>query len=402
MKRIYLFCCIIQSMLLINCSNKSSDLQDTSLPYLIDFEQCISNARNIKISDIADTIELIELKSPEEIPISMIWQFIPVGDYWYIHASEGVYKFTDKGEFVTTIGKKGQGPGEYLYLFNIAINQVKDEIAINDSRKMHFYNLEGEYLRSENKTNTNAARIDFSDSILWCTSLGRNDVPFLLFGINEQRDTIHSISNPFWGIKSQDAGTGGSYMALSKYFYSFQNTLYFNGPACNDTVYQLKGSECTPHVVFNMGKYKLPLEYEAWYNFEANWKNGYHFWNIPAIAEDDRYLFILAQRYAPLNGDRANREDIYRYLMYDKKERIGFRMNENKDEKIIDDILVGPSIWPYWVTNDYYVGLIDPYSYKKKIKEGNYKLSPAMQKTVDSWDHDTNIILMLCRKKKIN
>ena len=110
----------------------------------------------------------------------------------------------------------------------------------------------------------------------------------------------------------------------------------------------------------------------------------------------------MAQRYAPLNGDRANREDIYRYLMYDKKERIGFRMNENKDEKIIDDILGGPSIWPYWVTNDYYVGLIDPYSYKKKIKEGNYKLSPAIQKTVDSWNHDTNIILMLCRKKKIN
>ena len=38
----------------------------------------------------------------------------------------------------------------------------------------------------------------------------------------------------------------------------------------------------------------------------------------------------------------------------------------------------------------------------KKIKEGNYTLSPQLQKVVDNWNEDTNVILMFCRKKKMN
>ena len=81
MKRFCLLCCILQGWFWTSCNNQSPDSRENGLPYIIDFEQCISEARNIKISDIADTIELIELRSPEEIPISMIWQFIPFEDY---------------------------------------------------------------------------------------------------------------------------------------------------------------------------------------------------------------------------------------------------------------------------------------------------------------------------------
>lgn len=402
MKNIKLLPIVILSCLIIIACNEKQHKVKESLPYLINFERCISDGKNVKISNIADTIELVELKSPDEYPISMVWNLIPAGNYWYIHASEGIYKFTNKGEYVTKISEEGQGPNEYTSLCGIAIDTVHNEFLINDYTKLIFFDLDGNYLRmKQKKGNVLLYRCDFSDGILWGTEMGLKTDMYMLCGLNRQLDTIYSKLNPFSNIKSKKMG-GGSMMAGWKPFYHYKNNLYLNGPGCNDTIFQLRGNLCTPYAIFDMGKYKLPLKYEAWYDYEAHWYNGYHYWNIPAIAEDERYLFILAQRYAPLNGDRANHEDIYRYLMYDKKERIGFRMNEDKDEKIIDDILGGPTIWPYWITDDYYIGLIDAYWYKEKLKKGNFKLSPEMQKVVDSWNHDTNIILMLCHKKKMN
>ncbi len=383
----------------ISCKEKQLEIS-SGLPYLINFEECISEARDIKISDIADTIELIELKSPEELPISMVWNFIPVGEYWFIHASEGIYKFTNKGEYITKISGKGQGPSEYVNLCDVAVDTIRNEFLINDYTKLIFFDLDGNYLRMEKKKE-HLYRVDFSDTILWGTGSGRETDKYTIYGLNEKQDIIYSNPNSFYGMRPQMAG-GGSHMSLWKPFYHYKNTLYMNGPGCNDTIYQLKGRECTPYAVFNMGKYKLPLEYEAWNNYDAHWKNGYHYWNIPALTEDERHFFIIAQRYAPENGDRSKTAGVYRYIMYDKKERNGFMVNENEDTQIVDDILNGPPIWPTWTTDDYYVSVVRPYQYEKKIKEKRYTPTPQLQKIVDSWNYDTNVHLMFCHKKKMN
>ena len=110
------------------------------------------------------------------------------------------------------------------------------------------------------------------------------------------------------------------------------------------------------------------------------------------MSESERYFFIKAQRL-------ARSEDAGRYIMYDKQERKGFLVNEQKNRTITDDILGGPDIWPIWTTDDSFVSVIGSYSYTKKIKEGNYTLSPELQKVVDSWNYDTNVLLMLCRRK---
>ena len=390
---------IISCLTVISCNKKNVEVQD-GLPYLINFEQCISKAQNINISDLADTIDLIELKSPEELPISMVWDFISVRNHWFIHTSEGVYKFTNRGEYVATISNKGQGPSEYASLWGIAVDTVHNELIINDIRKLIFFDLDGNYLRMEQKKGL-LYRCDFSGTTLWGTGMGLNTHKYTLYGLDRQRDTVYSVHNPFYGIKPISAG-GGSMMSLWKPFYHYKDELYLNGPASNDTIYQLKGNQCIPYAAFDMGKYKLPLKYEAWNNYEAHWKNGYHYWNIPAITEDERYLFILAQRYAPENGDRSKRTGIYRYVMYDKQTRKGFMVNEDENMQIVDDILGGPPIWPTWITNDYYVGVINPYSYENRIEEGDYSPSTHLQEIISSWNYDTNIILMLCHKKKMN
>ena len=392
MKRFCLLCCILQGWFWTSCNNQSPDSKETGLPYIIDFEQCISNARNIKISDIADTIELVELKTPEELPVSAIWQFISVGNYWFINAREGIFKFTDRGEYITKIGNHGQGPGEYTHLFDIAIDEDRKEVLLNTYKQLLYYDWDGNYLRMEKKgpIMINAA---FSDSILWGTEYGDFIDKYILYGLNSQRDTIYSIPNPYYGIKPQDDGMGYVVYEKGKAFYHYQDDTFLKGPMNNDTIYRLKGSQCTPYVAFNMGKYKQPIEYMAGYNYEAFKKHGSNYWGIPVMSESERYFFIKAQRL-------ARSEDAGRYIMYDKQERKGFLVNEQKNRTITDDILGGPDIWPIWTTDDSFVSVIGSYSYTKEIKEGNYTLSPELQKVVDSWNHDTNVILMFCRKKK--
>lgn len=57
--------------------------------------------------------------------------------------------FNKSGEYLRTIGKRGQGPGEFQRATNLTITPG-NEILVNDrgARFLHFYALNGDYLRS--------------------------------------------------------------------------------------------------------------------------------------------------------------------------------------------------------------------------------------------------------------
>lgn len=62
--------------------------------------------------------------------------------------------FDGKGQYIKTFGKKGQGPGEMSRPSSLEITP-QNEIAVNDpsARKIHFFNLEGNFSRAVSQTN---------------------------------------------------------------------------------------------------------------------------------------------------------------------------------------------------------------------------------------------------------
>lgn len=381
-------------------TEKKVDFPEKGLPYMVDLEQCMATEQAMKISDIADTVEYIELKTPNDLFIVAVWNIIPIDDFWIIHSRDGVYKFTNKGEYVATIGRRGQGPGEYSTLYNIDVDFAKKEIVINTTGQLLFYDLAGNYLRMQKKTGT-FFDIGISDSVLWVCEQGTNAEKYIIFATNSQMNIIDSIPCPYYGMNSQDTGTGSFLSQVYKPFYRYNDTLYVKGKESNDTIYQLSGRKRKPYVAFNMGKYKLPLEYESWYNFDAMLKNGSRYWGIPSVAEDDRYLFLLIQRYADVDGVRyGHNEDNFRYIVYDKEKRKGFVIKDKESTCLTDDILGGPAIWPYWVTDDYYMNVTSWSRLSKELDSGKYKLSPAFKKQIVSFGYDTNPLVVICKKKK--
>lgn len=391
---------VLFSLLLLCCEESpKKDSVERKLPYIVSFEQCMETEQAMKISDIADTVEYIELKSPKDVPITRVWDIIPVDDFWIIHALNSVYKFTNKGEYIKTIGRHGQGPGEFSGVFNIDVDRLRREIVISDFGKTLYYDLDGNYLRTD-KLGT-LFRIGISDSILWVSELGDYEYKYTAFALNYQRDTVFSIPSPFYGIEPQDGGAGLHLAKLYKPFYRYKDTLYLKGREYNDTIYQLSGIKCKPYAIFDMGKYKLPMEYEAWYNYEAAQKNGSRYWGIVSVAEDVRYSFLLAQRYAAVDGNKyVHNEDNFRYIVYDKEKRKGFVTNGEQGTRFTDDILGGPAIWPYWVIGDYYMNVIEWDELSNEIEKGNYKLAPAFEKQLAGYGYDTNPLVVMCRRKK--
>ena len=57
--------------------------------------------------------------------------------------------FNKMGEYIKTIGKKGQGPGEMRRPASLQVTS-QNEIVVNDpaARKIHFFTLDGNFIRA--------------------------------------------------------------------------------------------------------------------------------------------------------------------------------------------------------------------------------------------------------------
>lgn len=58
-----------------------------------------------------------------------------------------IQKFDEDGNFLCTIGRKGQGPGEFDRPLDLILDS-NDDIYVSESRKLHQFNKTGEYIKS--------------------------------------------------------------------------------------------------------------------------------------------------------------------------------------------------------------------------------------------------------------
>jgi hypothetical protein len=58
-----------------------------------------------------------------------------------------IQKFSEKGDFLYTIGRKGQGPGEFVRPSELILD-MNDNVHVRESRKLHKFKKTGEYIES--------------------------------------------------------------------------------------------------------------------------------------------------------------------------------------------------------------------------------------------------------------
>ena len=362
--------------------------------YVIPIESVFETEHPIKLSEITDTIEYLELKTPEDMIITTIHGIRPVEDFLLIKARQVLYKFTHMGDYVCTLGGKGQGPGEYTGVYDFDVDFRLRRIVVADDGKTHYYDFEGNYLKSE-KTET-ITRFALTDTLKWICKPSPQIYPFRYVVLNANGDTLRTITNPNYGKSSRNEGGVYGYRSTREcQFYRYQGQLYTKGQLDEDTVFRVEGIHRIPHIAFDFGSLHLPDQYASWYDYEAFEKNAMNYWQVPAVFEDDRYIYATVQR-ARWDDDG----DDFRYVMYDKKERKGFVQKKHSQQKIEDDILGCVGFWPRFASEDYFYSVIEWYDLQNMLKEGHYAIKPELQKQFDTFDYGTNQLIIRCKKKK--
>ena len=377
------------------CVPKRSDSQSESLPYIVDIEECLEKEHTVLLSELVDTIEYFELKTQKDLIITNIRGVKPVEDFVLVVARLVLYKFTKDGQYVTIIGNWGQGPGEHTGIVDFDVDYEKREIVASDVQNLYHYDYDGKYLYMIK--GTGFGDFAFQDSLIWACNGASNPLEKYRFAvINRHGDTLRTYSNSIYGILGTEEGLRSYNSTRQMSFYRYDGKLYTKGQMDEDTIYQVHGTESIPYLVCNMGSFRLPTKYAAWYDWEAFQKNAMNYWQVAAAFEEDRYVYLTVQR-ARWDDDG----DDFRYVLYDKVTRKGFVQKKHVQQKIKDDILGCIDFWPRFESEDYFYDKIEWYDLQNMLKEGHYTIKPELQKQFDTFDYGTNELIIRCKKKKM-
>ena len=119
------------------------------------------------------------------------------GNIYFLQGREKlVFKFNKEGHFVTSFGRRGQGPGEIQRAINIYITPL-NEILINDrgAQYFHFITLGGEYIRSIYQGRLSRPQVDTENNIIARRTIIMNakEVRFVLKKFDSELNELFTI-----------------------------------------------------------------------------------------------------------------------------------------------------------------------------------------------------------------
>ena len=152
----------------------------------------------VDVFSLEEELSIGEAEGREEYMFS---QLIDVG----VDGEENIYildfleahikVFNKSGEYLSTIGRRGQGPGEIQRPMNIYITPG-NEILINDrgARYLHFITLGGRYIRSIYQGRLSRPKVDTQNNIVARqTIMNTNEVRFVLKKFDSELNALFTI-----------------------------------------------------------------------------------------------------------------------------------------------------------------------------------------------------------------
>lgn len=132
------------SLLLYSCSVDKRDVSSEILS--IDKE---SEIRDLKMSDLYSGLEYVRLETNSESLISQVYKIIPFSDKLLLIDRElgKIFVYSGDGEFLSTIGNKGEGPEEFSEISDVTVDRFGQRIFVLDNlrRQVLVYNFDGTY-----------------------------------------------------------------------------------------------------------------------------------------------------------------------------------------------------------------------------------------------------------------
>ena len=258
------------------------------------------DCQTIPLDSIVAGTEVIELDNSEKAPIIGVISSLYESDCSFYIVSDGkfVYEYDKTGKFIRLIGTQGRGPGEYLSIDGISVNDKDSSVNLFDfpSQRYLKYDRNGNYL-SYYKPHFKDTLLylqsfnPYKDSLLFYTSNNSSRMDLFLF--NDSVGDMDVIS------KKERNMLPGEFILSNVYIFGDkQNPFIYN--YFNDTIFILKNKKLVPTMLARMGN--MRIDYDVL--FEEKWGNSakseFHMRNI--VQGGDLVFFFYT---ISINKERA-------------------------------------------------------------------------------------------------
>lgn len=307
------------------------------------------------IGKYIDRVEPIPLRSPDSIVVSGITKMLLDGKGDFILTDGArLYKFDRRGAYRLRYGNVGRGPGEYLKIFDICLNQKQTELwCLNYLNEVLKYDLEsGKYLGI---VSTHAQESNMPQA---AALIPGPDDGFYLYTPNP--GNAEDLENPFYRLKQfdRDGKLVGEQLLRTDFNIDFNMIPYVTQvggawllrPQENENIcYRVRDKEVSRHWKIHFGKDNVPPLYmfrnerNPWLNLEGYMTSDYYK-NPFYLQETAQTVFFSA--FGPENR-------IY-YFLIDKDSTKGINWNSGDLAKTTPFFIAGSD-------RDAFYGIFDKY-----------------------------------------
>jgi len=422
MKKLWIFFILF---CIFACSDKS-----TGEDYpVIDVVNNVGKYQRVYCSDYFSSIELIPLETSEDCLLEKVAStahdnknIIVNEDYILMTTRQrGLYAFDHSGKFLHQIGNRGQGPNEYLRLFNVFLNTNETTIFIEDFHKILEYNLRGNFIRSFQNPNVEdniVNRCSYVEDNVFVgqinISSGKCKCRYFLF--NGKGETIKCFPNYTFFERN-----GFSYSNFDGALLPIRvdDRIYLKDYV-NDTIYSLENLTLQPAYILGLGKYTFPKECleisisnggqsptsKALTIFSMMGSANYFFYiiNVPDFFPRPKTKTL----YLPLRGEYTLENRVFGIYSIAENKNILLDTDDYYQTGIINDMNGGLPFFPryyagdnvvvdVWYADDMKEMLTEEYFAKQTVKD--HEAHKKLRELMKNLKEDDNPVVVVAKLK---
>ena len=245
---------IIFCLLLASCKHNNTNYDAQQLILKVDLKPS-----TISIHEIFDSIQVIPLETTDSCLLRGPVKVITGNNRNYILDWKNfqVFVFDDKGHYLHTIGKRGQGPGEYREVYDMIVDESKNQVRLlSPFGSLYTYDLEGNFIKQNQlpeKSNYQAME-QIGDNIMTWTIPVSSDEPCITI-VNA--DNGKEVSSLWKGPRILNSLSGGS-------FYTYDGKTYFAPAFHNNEILEVTEDSLKLAYKWDFGKDNIDI---SKYNF---------------------------------------------------------------------------------------------------------------------------------------
>ena len=375
----------------------SEEKQIAQYPIHIPFERGMEIEREVKLSDIAESVEYLRLETTDKglVKYFLASMMHRTSKYYIFAEHQNVMQFTRDGKFVRNIGRCGQGPGEYNYIMQVDVDEKAGKVyVLSTGKRFNVYDLEtGEFLESGKMTHgqLNSFLMQNDSTMIAYKDNGNGQVKTLAYSATLSGNVLHEYPrHELFEVERGAYMVGSPHDFYLSRYHGMINLKEYE----NDTVFTVTPEGLKMRYIIDTGKYGIKLEHtfpalngneEAFNRLAAEYMRY-------AVLETEHYLFLP---YANWAGPKKNRPKM---AMYDKRTGECYRV---KNDLIEDDLTKGLYVYfPHCAFDEHTLVLAFDAAHIHRVAERNPDLDLLNHPQLKGLDEEDNPVLMIVHLKR--